>query len=270
MIKEKLNYVIGVAALILLGVTFWFFSDVRRTQRVQAGFLGTISPFLKQGSSLQKYYTAKKEGLKRLDELEKEVTLLRTQNKELMATNQALRGVEAERNALKRALAYREEAAFQLMPARIIARDPSTWFQRVTIDRGSEELIEPDQAVLTESGLVGKTTNVISAHSAQVILISDENCRVSARIEGTDDKGIVQGERNKPGTIGLGFLSKQAKLQKGRSVFTSGIGRVYPEGILIGAIEDFHVRELDAYATLKPAVDLTTLEDVFVVIGEKK
>src|SRR5215204_4853639 len=175
MIKERLNYVIGVAAVILLGTAFWFFSDVRRTQRVQAGFLGTISPFLKQGSSLNKYYTAKKDGLKRLDELEKEVDLLRVQNKELMATNQALRGVEAERNSLKRALGYREEieksAAFQLMPARIIARDPSTWFQKVTIDRGSEELIEPDQAVLTEAGLVGKTTTVISAHSAQVILI---------------------------------------------------------------------------------------------------
>jgi rod shape-determining protein MreC len=271
--KDRLNYIVGGAAVLLLAATFWFFSDVRRTQRVQAGFLGMISPFLKQGSSLHKYYTAKKEGLKRLDELEKEVTLLRTQNKELMATNQALRGVEAERNSLKRALGYREEAAFQLMPARIIARDPSTWFQKVTIDRGSEELIEPDQPVLTEAGLVGKTTSVISAHSAQIILITDENCRVSARIEGTREQGIVQGERAvKGGTpgVGLGFLSKQANLQPGRAVYTSGIGKVYPEGILIGAIEDFRVRELDSYATIKPAVDLTTLEDVFVVIGDKK
>jgi rod shape-determining protein MreC len=271
--KDRLNYIIGGAALILLGVTFWFFSDVRRTQRVQAGFLGVVSPFLKQGSSLQKYYTAKKDGLKRLDELEKEVNLLRVQNKELMATNQALRGVEAEKNSLKRALGYREDAAFQLMPARIIARDPSTWFQKVTIDRGSEELIEPDQAVLTEAGLVGKTTTVISAHSAQVILITDENCRVSARIEGSREQGIVQGERAvKSGTpgIGLGFLSKQAVLERGRSVYTSGIGKVYPAGILIGTIEDFRTRELDSYATIKPAVDLTTLEGVFVVISQTK
>src|SRR3954467_10396975 len=221
--KDRLNYIIGIAALLLLAGTFWFFSNVRRTQRVQAGFLGAISPFLKQGSSLQKYYTAKRDGLKRLDELEKEVDLLRTQNKELSATNQALRGVEAEKNSLKRALGYREDAVFQLMPARIIARDPSTWWQKVTIDRGSEELIEADQAVLTEAGLVGKTTSAISAHSAQVILITDENCRVSARIEGSREQGIVQGDRVvKGGTpgIGLGFLSKQASLEKGRNVYT--------------------------------------------------
>jgi rod shape-determining protein MreC len=271
--KDRLNYILGGAAILLLAATFWFFSDVRRTQRVQAGFLGSISPFLKQGSSLQKYYTAKRDGLKRLDELEKEVDKLRVQNRELSATNQALRGVEAERNSLKRALGYREEQPFQLMPARIIARDPSTWFQKVTIDRGSEELIEADQAVLTEAGLVGKTTTAISAHSAQVILITDENCRVSARIEGSREQGIVQGERAiKGGTpgIGLGFLSKQARLEKGRSVFTSGIGKVYPANLLVGIIEDFRVRELDSYATIKPAVDLTTLEEVFVVISETK
>ena len=271
--KDRLNYIIGIGAILLLAGTFWFFSNVRRTQRVQAGFLGVISPFLKQGSSLQKYYTAKKDGLKRLDELEKEVEKLRTQNRELSATNQALRGVEAERNSLQRALGYREEAAFQLMPARIIARDPSTWFQKVTIDRGSEELIEPDQAVLTEAGLVGKTTSAISPHSAQIILITDENCRVSARIEGTREQGIVQGERTQKGVtpgVGLGFLNKQANLQKGRKVYTSGIGKVYPEGIFLGTIEDFKVRELDSFATIKPAVDLTTLEEVFVVLGEKK
>ena len=84
-------------------------------------------------------------------------------------------------------------------------------------------------------------TSAISAHSAQVILITDENCRVSARIEGSREQGIVQGDRVvKGGTpgIGLGFLSKQASLEKGRNVYTSGIGKVYPAGILIGSIED--------------------------------
>ena len=48
------------------------------------------------------------------------------------------------------------------MPARIIARDASTWYQTVIIDRGAEEAIEPDMPVLTEEGLVGKT-NVVAA-----------------------------------------------------------------------------------------------------------
>src|SRR5262249_20316231 len=154
--------------------------------------------------------------------------------------NQALRGMEAENNRLRNALGYRERAVFQLMPARIIARDASTWYQKIIIDRGSDELIEKDQAVLTEAGLVGKTTNVISPHSAEVILISDENCHVSATIEGTKEQGIVKGERaTKAGlpTIGLGFLSKQAGLKPGMTVYTSGVGGVFPSGLEIGKVD---------------------------------
>jgi len=271
--RDRLNYIIGGAGVVLLVSALWFFSSPVRSQRVQAGFLGMISPFLKQGSSLERYYLTKKEGLKKLEDLDKEVVQLRVANKELSATNQALRGLEAENNRLRNALGYRERAVFQLMPARIISRDSSTWYQKIIIDRGSEELIAPDQAVLTESGLVGKTTSIISAHSAQVILISDENCRVSSTIEGTREQGIVKGERaTKAGlpTIGLGFLSKQAPLKPGLTVYTSGVGGVFPSGIEIGKVDTFRVRELDGYATVKPAVDLTTIDDVFVVVSDTK
>ena len=190
---------------------------------------------------------------------------------ELSATNQTLRKLEEENNSLRSALAFRERAAFQLMPARVIARDASTWYQKIIIDRGSEEAIEPDMPVLTEEGLVGKTT-VVSEHSSIVILISDENCRVSATVEGTRESGIVKGERAISGgvpTIGLGFLSKTANLQPGMNVYTSGVGGVFPSGVSIGKISTFKVRELDGYATLVPSVDLSNIEHVFVVVSER-
>ena len=58
--------------------------------------------------------------------------------------------------------------------------------------------------------------------------------------------------------IGLNFLSKQANLQPGQKVYTSGVGGVFPSGVLIGAVKEFKVRELDGYATLVPAVDLSS------------
>jgi rod shape-determining protein MreC len=113
---------------------------------------------------------------------------------------------------------------------------------------------------------------VISKHSAQVILISDENCRVSATIEGTREQGIVKGERVTAGTptIGIGFLSKQANLRPGMNVFTSGVGGVFPYGVMIGQVRDFKKRELDGYASIVPSVDLSTIEDVFVVVSDTK
>ncbi len=197
---------------------------------------------------------------------------LRTENAQLKAENQTLRGLEAENNKLRDALRYRERAVFQLMPARIIARDASTWYHTVTIDRGSAELIAPDMPVLTEEGLVGKTT-IVAEHTSVVVLISDENCKVAANVEGTREQGIVRGERNSSNTmpiVSLYFLTKQANLQPGTKVLTSGVGGVFPPGITIGLVKEFKMRELDGYATIVPAVDLTTLEDVFVVVSETK
>jgi rod shape-determining protein MreC len=70
--------------------------------------------------------------------------------------------------------------------------------------------------------------------------------------------------------ISLNFLSKQANLQPHQKVFTSGVGGVFPAGVLIGEIGEFKMRELDGYATVIPAVDLTTLQDVFVVVSNTK
>jgi rod shape-determining protein MreC len=248
------------------------FLSPHNMRRVQAGFLGIISPFLKTGSTMEKKYRDFREGLKTLEQLESENQRLMIANKELSATNQTLRGLEAENNRLRGSLEYKERAVFKLMPARIVARDASTWYNKVVIDRGSKEGIKDDQPVLTDLGLVGKTMEV-SDHSSTVVLISDETCRVAAKIEGTQEQGIIRGERSSGGSspsIGLNFLSKLAKIQPGANIYTSGVGGVFPSGVLVGQVKEFKMRELDGHATVVPAVDLTTLEDVFVVVGESK
>ncbi len=256
-------FVLAVGGLFALGPS--------GTQRAQTSFLGAIAPFLKSGSDLERKITAVRQGLKSLQELESENEQLAVSNKELKAINQTLRDLEAENNRLRMAMHYRERAAFQLVPARVISRDASSWWNTIKIDRGTADGVETDMPVLTESGLVGKTTTV-AEHAATVLLISDENCKVASSIEGTREQGIISGERGS-GTsqpvLCMRFLSKTANLQPGQKVYSSGVGGVYPAGIFIGAIKEFRVRELDGYATLLPAVDLTTLEDVFVVLGKK-
>lgn len=270
--KDRGN-IIAIAVFAVAVVFVFVFISPRTMQQVQSGFLGMIAPFLKQGSSFERRYTSFREGLKSLNQLEEENKRLLVANKQLSAENQTLRGHEAENNRLRNALGYREKAVFQLMPARIIARDASSWYSTIKIDRGSAELIEEDQPVLTEEGLVGKTTKDIADHASTVILMSDENCRIAATVEGTREQGIVKGERTSSmavPVISLNFLSKQANLKPGQKVYTSGIGGVFPAGVLIGAVKEFKVRELDGYATIVPAVDLSTIQDVFVVVGDSK
>src|SRR5207247_11370889 len=123
-----------------------------------------------------------------------EHSCLQLKNRTMKATNQTLRDVEHEVNRLRHALNYRERAVFKLVPAEVVARDSSTWWRTVTVNRGKQDGIEADMPVVTDEGLVGKTTTV-SANVTIVLLVSDENCRVAANVEGTREQGIVTGER---------------------------------------------------------------------------
>lgn len=264
---RRLNLIAIVVFLLLVGGLFAL--GPRSTQMLQARFLGFVTPFLKTGSSLQKQIVGFREGMKSLTQLEVENQGLTVEIKELKATNQMLRDLQVENNKLRRALEYRERAAFKLVPARIIARDAGTWWSTVKVDKGFDDGIQADMPVLTEDGLVGKTTTIAS-NACTVLLISDENCRVASTVEGTREQGICRGERTSTTSmpdLSLNFLSKLADLKPGQKVYSSGVGGVFPSGVLVGVVKKFEVRPLDGVATVIPAVDLTTIEDVFIVTG---
>lgn len=267
--RSRFNIIGGIIFVVLLVAVLVFGANQQSLRRMQSGFLSIISPFLKSGSEIDRRVKGFREGMKRLDELETEVARLKAINSKLLAERRDQDELQNKINQLTEALKYRAQAPFELMPARVIARDASTWYNNVVIDRGSAEGIKTDMAVITEAGLVGKT-QAVSEHSAIVVLLADEACKVAAKIKGSREQGIVKGERASSSvmpTISLNYLSKNAALENNAEVFTSGVGGVFPPGIKIGNIRDFKARDLDAYATVIPAVDLTTLEDVFVVVS---
>lgn len=268
---SRLNIILVVVILAVAVLLSTFGSGTM--QKMQAGFLGLMAPFLKTGSAVQEQIGGIGQGLKTLDQIEDENRKLTTENKELRATNQILRDIEAENNKLRVALEYRNRSVFKLIPARIISRDASTWWNTIKINRGFEDGLKSDQPVLTDQGLVGKTTT-IAKNEAIVLLITDENCRVAAKVEGSREQGILNGQRiqssSSPGEMQMNFLSKSADLQPGQKVYTAGVsGGVFPSGIMLGTVKSFKARPLDGQAIVEPAQDLSTVEDVFVVVGAK-
>ena len=263
----------SIITLVVLGAVLAYFLTfgAEGTRKLQAGFYKVMSPFLSSGSGIKKQLTSVSSGLQTLEELERDNGSLKVENRSLKATNQSLRDVEHEVNRLRRALNYRERAPFRLVPAEVLTRDSSTWWRTITINRGKRDGIEIDMPVVTAEGLVGKVTTVSNTISV-VLLVSDENCRVAASVEGSREQGIVSGERLTTGLsplLDLNFLTKQADLKPNQKVYTSGVGGVFPSGLLIGVVKGFRVRELDGQAQLTPAVDLSHLEDVFVVTGRR-
>ena len=242
-------------------------------QRLQAGALELVRPLHTTTSGVGRNLSAFGHGLKSLQELEGENKILVVENEKLRARNQILDDLEGENNGLRQALGFVKRSQFHLLPARIIARKSSTWWNNVQIDRGEEDGLDSDMPVVTDLGLVGKTTTV-GRNTALVLLVTDENCKVAAYVEGTKEKGIVSGERSPAGVqpdLSLDFLSKGANLQPRQKVFSSGVsGGVFPYNLLLGTVKDFQVRVLDAHATLAPAVDISKLENVFVVLPDRK
>ena len=246
-------------------------------ERVQNGFLSLISPFLKKGSEWDNSVAKIRHQLKSLRELESDNDKLKVENDKLKALNQALQGVEAENLRLKAAFGYKDESPFSLVPARIIGRSESNWWGTVKIDRGTADGVTKDMSAITPDGLVGK---VIAAtdHAATVLLITDETCGVSATLstpEGQTHPGIirvVRGDRlanmNQP-RMTMSFLPKRLAVKPGWKVFTSGLGRVFPENIIVGHVLEIKDRELEKEATIQPAVNIAALSDVFIVTGLK-
>ena len=242
---------------------------VPAARRLQRGAMELVRPLHTSTGGVRRLNAAVK-GLQSLEELEGENKTLSVENQKLRATNQMMNDLQAENNLLRQALDFRDRSKYELIPARIIARSSTSWWSTVQIDRGEQDKLDSDMPVVTDVGLVGKTTTV-AANTAFVLLISDENCKVFAKVDGTREKGILSGERTAPNSqpeLSLSFLSKGAQLQPGQKVYSNGVsGGVFPGDLLLGTIKDFQARELDTHATVLPAVDLSKLENVFVVKG---
>lgn len=268
---KKLNIVLLLAVVAI--AVYLSALPPGKMQSLQGGFLSFLAPFLRTGSAVQEQIGSMGKGLKTLDEIEADNRKLNEVNRELLTTNNLLREIESENNRLRLALDYRERSVFRLLAARVISRDASTWWNTVKINRGFEDGLETDQPVLTEVGLVGKVTTVTKNESI-VVLITDETCRVAAKVEGTREQGILSGMRiqdsGTSGELQLNFLTKNATLEPGQKVYTAGISNgVFPSGILIGKVKEFRTRALDGQALVEPAVDIAQTEDVFVVVGAK-
>src|ERR1700687_2386810 len=152
----------SIIALLIFGAILGYFLSfgADTTRKFQASIYQMLAPFCTTGSGLQKQITSVRTGLKSLEELERENASLRVDNRQLRATNSALRDVEHEVNRLRHALNYRERSVFKLIAAEIVARDSSTWWRTVAINRGKRDGIEIDMPVVTAEGLVGKITTL--------------------------------------------------------------------------------------------------------------
>ena len=204
-------------------------------------------------------------------ELIRQIDLLQREQQEtrlrLMQADEAMR----ENARLRDHFGIARQYPWKPLPARVSSRDPANWWKSITIDRGSRDGVRTNASVVCAEGLVGRVSEVGYAH-ARVVLVGDPDCRVSVLVgdERSREQGVIDPSSSSPldsALVELNYVSRNAKLSAGQTVVTSGLGGIFPKGIVVGHVADFRSVGYGLYkeAMVRLTVKMNQLYMVFVL-----
>lgn len=191
---------------------------------------------------------------------------------ELFQTQQKLRDAqkaEQENIQFRAALGMKERGRdFVFESAEIIAKSTENWTTTFTIDKGTLSGIALDNCVITDAGMVGFISEVGTTW-ATVTAVTDTTMEASAIVSRTREVASAEGDFDlmKKGLLKLSYLERDSKVIKGDTVEISGMGGLFPKGIILGTVEEIknETHGISKYAIIRPAVDLSKVNHVLVI-----
>jgi rod shape-determining protein MreC len=198
-------------------------------------------------------------------ELQRENAILRQQNVNLSDEVSRLREAKLQNTKLRAMLGLKEETPFSMAPADVIGKSLTLMNNTITLNIGEENGVKPDMPVISEAGLVGKVI-AVSKHYSLCQLLLHEEFRVSAKTERSRVDGIIAW--NGGSVVVLKNVAKTQDVQVGDRVITSEYSNYFPARIGIGTVVSVVEKpgSLLKEILVAPSVDLTMLEQVFVIL----
>jgi len=178
--------------------------------------------------------------------------------------------LKKENEELKKIIEKEKDlSSYTARQASVIARDMDRWNESIFINKGEVNGIKKNMAVITADGMIGKVESVGKLTSKVQLLTSlNQENYIHAAIQGDKDiYGLITGYDEESQMLLLSEIPADVEIEKGLNVITSGLGGVFPKGLLIGTVEKV---EPDSYgltqiAYVKPAANFYNLEEVIVV-----
>ncbi len=174
--------------------------------------------------------------------------------------------LEAQRalTRLEALLDLKRQVAMPVIGARVIAYDPSLWSRCAIIDQGKAQGVKNGLPVLAPQGLVGRVVETYPQY-AKVMLIVDRKSGAEAVVQRTRVRGIIQGKGGN--RCSLDYVPKSADVQTGDLVLASGLGGIYPKGLVFGKVTAANKKSPGVFQEIEvtPTADLSALEEVLVV-----
>ncbi len=227
----------------------WVAAVVSPPQRLVAGGFSTVRNIWDSYIDLR---GARKENLALVEELGRQ-----------RVAAQELRTQILEMQRVQSLVAYRESSASTLLVARVIGSGASDQSRVIFLNKGKEDGVRSNMAVITPDGIVGKVQRVFQG-SAQVLLITDEDSGVGALFEATRVHGILRGQNS--ARCQVRYVLNDEKVQVGDKLLTSGEDRVFPKGLPVGTVSAVEPASEFKKITVDPAARMNRLEDVLIVI----
>lgn len=257
-------------------VVIWLLLPPVTSRLLRASMFGTLAPALKISSytkDLQEFWTLRTESKTDLIAAGRDLVRYNSAMEHRLNENDLLR---AEISRLETMLRLPSRAGFRYEVARVERRDLSAWWQQLVIRKGSNYGVQVGAPVVFAGGVVGRVREV-GAYSSVVDLISSPEVRIAAVVEGDARPVEYQGgvtQAFRPAEGHLGFVPMELDgLVDGRParVLTSGLGGVFPEGLVIGTVESLKPTPEGLFREGSVRLDprLSELREVAVLLSDQ-
>lgn len=211
----------------------------------------------------------------------KELRNIKEENDILKTSLDRIESVEAENIELRKQLENLKEELnidytltdYEYLNATVASRNIGYWYNTITINKGSSNGIEKDMPVINSSGLIGKVISTSSFTSTvRLITTSDTNNKISVSIISNGEKlnGLINRYNYEEKMLEIEGISNTKTVRVGDIVYTSGLGGVFPSGILIGTVESITTDsyDLSKIINVKPSTDFDDIN--FVTVLKRK
>jgi len=227
--------------------------------------LEVIGPFQTAISHVSNYVSGFWDKYLALLDVRRENEQLRQELLKYKVANIEYREALATNVRLQKLLELKESLPPPTLTAEIIGKDPSVWFRTLTINRGSSDGVQKGMPVVTVEGVVGQVLTS-SPNYSKVLLATDPNSAIDVLTQKTRVQGIVKGLGRE--AFALHYVLKSAGVEKDDYVLTSGLGGVFPKGLMVGKVSDIKKSRRGMFQDIEiePAVDFSQLEYLIIIM----
>ena len=267
--RNKQSNILGGVITIIILILLIFLSNVQidKLSFLESAVNSVVTPIQRIVTDVKNKIQGNTAYFSDIESLEEENKELKERNSELETQLRELESIKADNATLQEYMNLTQKYAdYNTIPAYIINKDVSNYSSDLVINVGEEDGVEVNMTVIADKGLVGHIISV-TKNTAKVQVIVDSASTVSCNISTTEESIICKGTLENNQILRASYIPTEAELIQGDNVYTSGIGGIYRKGILIGTIEDIITTSnvTDRYATIKTAVDFSTVNTVLVI-----